>query len=396
MKRKRIFSSHWLALTIGVCLLSVVGATAFGEVWSANPAPTPPTITAPSGPLLVGPGENVTCTCTRGSDKDTLGASACEPGVQYDDVMATNGNYPEWVASGGSWLNGNNKGTSVVWVAPTELGEYTIYVKDDDLPTAILPPHTGSRNDSPASSASVPALVGNITQDHDVWWFNGCDAHYYSEAGTLTLNGPSSSHTFNWTVAQGTDKIDFSNGLDAQTVTNSNSVGFESTGASVDPNDVKVEVTVTGVSGKASKQFRIYAPKSLTHLPDYDEDLPDLKWGYVSYICYSIQNQFGSTLPWAVEVNEQWTSDKIPDYPGMDWTRCDPGGGMAAPYGWDDECEGEIWSRTPTPQHPQNPIGTAKVYHWTGDWYAGSVTPGEGVKVLSVTWQKYRDHCRHE
>ena len=81
MKTKRTFSSHCPVLTMGACLLFVVRAGAFGEAWTAAPAPTPPTITAPSGPTMVGLGETVTCTCTRGSDKDTLGTAACEPGV---------------------------------------------------------------------------------------------------------------------------------------------------------------------------------------------------------------------------------------------------------------------------------------------------------------------------
>ena len=400
MIRKREFSTRWVELTMGVCLVLIVVRGAFAEVWTAAPAPTPPTITAPSGPTMLMLGETLTCTCTRGSDKDTLGASACEPGVQYDDEMTTSGNYPEWSASGGTWQNGNNKGTSVVWVAPTDpglVGTYTIWVKDDDLPKAIVPPDTGNRNDGPAQSASKTVYVVNITQSpEDVWWFNGCDAALYCETGTLTLNGVL-FFTFDWEVVQGQDKIDFWNDMDEQIVVNNNTVSFKSTAGSADEDDVKVEVRLSGVSGKASKLLTIYMPKKLTHLRDTDS--PWGQWGYLSEIHYSIQDNLDRPMVDDIELNEQWTSNDVSNYTGENWPQPSPTGGTRDPTDWQDYfgITDPNLTFTPTPLNPQKPsLGTTKVDHWSGDWYVGSVTPGLGVKVHSTVWQSYQDHGRHE
>jgi len=308
--------------------------------------------------------------------------------------MDSTGGYPEWFASGGSWLNGNNKGTSVVWVAPTDPGVYTIWVKDDDLPTAIVPPHTGSRNDAPASSAAVSTLDLTITLGHDLWWFNGCDAAYYYEGGTLTLNGISSGD-FTWNVVQGTDKINFGNGTDQQVVSNNNSVSFYSTAGSAVADDVKVEVTVSGVSGKASKLLTVYMPKKLTHISDNDE--PWGTWGYRSHIWYSIQDNTDRTMVNNIEINEQWTGDVVADYTDMDWFRGATDGATRPGNGWDDKVGiTTTGTLTPMPLNPSTPLGTTKVCHWPGDWYVGSETPGQGVKVHSTVWQRYQDHARHE
>ena len=403
MIRKRAFSTRWVELTMGGCLVFMVVRGGFAEVWTAAPAPTPPTITAPSGPTMLMPGETLTCTCTRGSDKDTLGGSACEPGVQYDDVMATNGDYPEWFASGGSWLNDNNKGTSVVWVAPADPGIYSIWVKDDDLPTAIIPPHTGSRNDAPASSAAQSELVLTITLGHDLWWFNGCDAANYYEQVTLTVT-PNLSGTYNWSVAEGTGIIDFENDSDQQTVVNSNQVGIKSTGSSAIRDDVKVDLTVSGWSqGKGWKRFSVYTPRSMPPCMRYGvpwiEDESDARWGYVSLIMSKVLNQFDETLNFDVEWNEKWTSDIVADYEGMNWPRQNAGGIMILAWEDADEIKGADKdgkpAPNPTPQPPEPPPGE-KVCHWSGECRIGSTDSGLGVLVRTLKWQKYLDRARHE
>jgi len=159
---------------------------------------------------------------------------------------------------------------------------------------------------------------------------------------------------------------------------------------------VKVEVTLSGVSGKASKLLTVHTPKSLTHLRNVDYDDPTE--GYLSEIHYSIQDNTGITLPDDVELNECFTGPTVDDYAGTDWVRGAAGGTTWSPSDWWDCITGQRSPCTPTAQNPQKPVlGNTKIHHFPGDWYVGSETPGLGVLVKSgVKWQRYQDHARHE
>ena len=142
-------------------------------------------------------------------------------------------------------------------------------------------------------------------------------------------------------------------------------------------------------------KLSVYAPNSLNHFSNQDGPWGD---GYESEIWYTIRDQFSSLLPSTVGVNENFTGSPVPDYADENWSWGGAGGVDAPPAGWYDWIgrgySSEGWY--PSPQNPQNPIGSTKIDHRPGDWYVGSKTPGNGVKVHSVTWQIYRDHARHE
>jgi hypothetical protein len=173
-------------------------------------------------------------------------------------------------------------------------------------------------------------------------------------------------------------------------------VRFKSTaGSAPGGDDVKVEVTLSGVSGKASKVLAIYAPKSLTYVGI--ADVSDAGFGYISRIYYSVQDNLSHTLPYPVEMNESFTGAVVDDYAGTNWARGPAKGGMGSPSLFCDMIGGQVSPCTPTPQSPQTPLGSIKIHHFPGDWYVGSVTPGSGVLVKSgIKWQRYQDHARHE
>jgi hypothetical protein len=67
------------------------------------------------------------------------------------------------------------------------------------------------------------------------------------------------------------------------------------------------------------------------------------------------------------------------------------------PKNWVDEITGEdnrpAVGFVPLPQTPRG--GNTKVQHWTGQWAIGGSKPGQGVRVQTNWWQKYRDHGIH-
>ena len=136
------------------------------------------------------------------------------------------------------------------------------------------------------------------------------------------------------------------------------------------------------------------SPGSLNHLSNVDNS--DATWGYDCKIHYKLLDQFATTLPNNIEVNENWTGNVVADYQGMNWRRGSPNGTTVNPNDFYDDIQGETSDKTPTPQNPQSPLGTTKVYHWPSEINAGSTTIGSGVEVKSYTNQKYRDHARHE
>ena len=80
----------------------------------------------------------------------------------------------------------------------------------------------------------------------------------------------------------------------------------------------------------------------------------------------------------------------------MNWLITADGGATLNGPTVSDVIEGENLTKNPTPQAPQNPLGTTKVVHWGQDIYVGSTTVGQGKKVQTATFQKYRDHADHE
>ena len=120
-------------------------------------------------------------------------------------------------------------------------------------------------------------------------------------------------------------------------------------------------------------------------------------YGYVSYIYYKILDQFGADFPATkIPLNEIFTSETIPDYPGgTNWDITNvPGGAPEPPLKWPDQISGSQQT-TPKALPPGVPLGTQKVDHLTGEWRVGSSTPGKGVRVQTNTWQKYQDHAIH-
>jgi len=248
-------------------------------------------------------------------------------------------------------------------------------------------------DESQTDQDTCTITVFNVAQSPaKLWWFNGQDPANYAIEVTLTAQGATTG-TFKWDVVAGTDKVDFENNSDTITKDNNNTVTVKSTAKSTAANDVTINFTYNG-KFICSHHLSVYAPDSLNHISDVDNS--DATWGYDCKIHYSIRDQFGNNLPNNVEINEKWTTGVVADYACMDWRRGSEGSATVSPTNWYDHIQGETSTHTPTPQNPQSPLGSTKVYHWGQAWYVGSLTIGDGKHVQTNTLQKYQDHARHE
>jgi hypothetical protein len=244
----------------------------------------------------------------------------------------------------------------------------------------------------------------------DLWWFNGAAPEDYPATVQLTAAPTNGTYYTNWrwTITAGSAMVDFlghpgQDVVEQQVGGTSDTIGIVSTAASGSLDDVTIETQgfnpYLGVwSGViATVSLAVPRPYRLVHLKDVDR--ADATYGYVSEIHYRIENQFNRTLPRRIEINEKWTGVTVVDFKGTNWTRPTMEGSVKVdPADWPDYVSGVgmTGGPMPVPLAPGTPLGNTKVIHWPGEWYVGSLTIGEGVKVQTNTWERYQDHARHE
>jgi hypothetical protein len=389
-----------LILFAGMVVLTGESFAVPGKFWTASPGPEKPVITAPENDAVYQVNQEVEFTCTRMTDKDSWLDQSCQQG-QEDDQLAAETSYPSWTASAGSWLGGDNKGATVTWVAPASpQAGITVDVTDDDLPTAVTSPDTGTRNDDPVDadqSTGVTVVEIVLTQDHDLWWFNGANASNYHEQVNLTVSGITEG-TFVWTVTAGTDKVNFENDADTITTTDDNTVGLKSTAGSGALNDVTVTVKIDDTDNTAGGNVTVYTPQAevQTGVTDHNFTYMGHNNGYDSRHNFQVRDQFGDVLPHNTELNEHWTEGAHNDHtPPTDW-------GQAAAQSWTADPSGDIdhlWAcfwgtKVPNTTNPAG--GNTPVCHWDGEHYVGTLTEGSGVRVFTRVWQYYEDHGRRQ
>lgn len=260
------------------------------------------------------------------------------------------------------------------------------------LAHASVPQSQPMSDSAGATTAPITHFNGvSISTSDDLWYFGGITPAFYSTTVTLTAAN-NTGMNYTWTITQGANIVGFQGGGLATVTTMGNTVSLSSKGASAAQNDIHLQVSLAGVVvGTAT--MTVPTPRSLAHIKDVD--LADGTYGYASQIHYKILDQFGTTLPKRVPINEQWTTGVVNDFAGTDWRRGAAGGATIDPTDWYDLIQGEAAGFTPAAQSPQSPLGNTAVEHWGQAWFVGSNQPGQGVRVQTNTLQKYRDHARH-
>jgi hypothetical protein len=257
---------------------------------------------------------------------------------------------------------------------------------------AVKSPGPAVKSPGPAVKGPSPAVKRPglwVSGPREMWFFGGEAPSSYTTSAQL--GSSESKGTFGWSTS---GHLRLSSPSAARpTIT---TVARSST-----LKDAKVFLTHTdaaGVTAKAGYSLTVRSPSSMTPTGNTSSAIPR---GWQTLVGYSIQDQFGTTLPRAVPINEQWDNKPpIPDSAGTNWPTFAPTEGNATvnPAGWSDTMRSPIDSippsLVPTPAAPGS--GGPLVQHFAGHWHVGRlVPPGGGVTVRNVTWRFFQDHGDH-
>jgi hypothetical protein len=271
--------------------------------------------------------------------------------------------------------------------APRAAGSLAPAEKLRALPPAI-PLATGHRR-----RRHPPHVPVTIRGHRELWNFNGETPSAYAVQQALVASAGGMAGTFQWTIPRGSAIADFNGASTAA----GPSVTLKSKLGSTVRRDVHIRVDFTGAGGRtghATRRFTVRKPKRVVFLRNSDG--PDSVYVYLTKIHKRPVDQFGTSLPRGVEVNEQFTAAPTADFPGMDWRPSINRGGFITPPAWlFDLVGGETPAHTPTPVLATHSAAGVKVNHWPGVWRIGSMVIGRGVQVASVVWQKFRGKGRH-
>ncbi len=282
-----------------------------------------------------------------------------------------------------------------------------------------------------------------------LWYFNGERNDSVNPTEVTLTAATSHAGRFDWQVVEGGDKVEFVVGHDSGHAVSSqddNRVRVRSKdGSTKGEDDVRIGVAHRDGSGAVragEARLGVRTPSTMratghtvatpvAAYPDTDDhgavvdepekqktedemrtatalpqSAPSMKhkgathsshatFAYETHENYEVLDDKGVPMK-GFDVNEKFTTAPTNDAAKCDWRRGAAGGLHAPGSTFFDNMQGEVSSKTPTPQNPQAPLGSTKVQHWTQEWYVGSTTPGKGTKVQTNTFQKYRDHAAHE
>jgi hypothetical protein len=251
---------------------------------------------------------------------------------------------------------------------------------------------------------SPPAItcVTNSKVCPNLWWFNGVSPQPTNYV--TTLQAPAGASDYIWTITSGAQYAQFSNSASTIDTKTTNTVKISPSadpGAEAPPTvTVTVQATIKGVI-VTSNPFTLNLRKPYELEANGIVDKTDSTYGYQSQIHYRILDQTGVVMPFAIPLNENFTSGDVSDFPGANWTLpADCGtshvcSGTYNPSDWFYLVQGAKSGSAPPSQHPPTTLGTTTVDHWSGTWGIGDGHPGAGVTVQTNTWQRFQDHARH-
>jgi hypothetical protein len=255
----------------------------------------------------------------------------------------------------------------------------------------------------------ITAEVASNGQDKDVvWWFANADPGPLEDLGyTLKLkliaHGEDKKH--NWKITAGTKYAEFPGG-DTKTSTSANIVRVKSGSQIQSPDDLpknkgdfQVTVTVNGAESDPIK-LRVKRPYDVVPLLPPDDEAKTTN-GYQSILFYLVRDQFGKAMPKQMPVREHFTSNVVDDFAGTNWNPAPEGGAITKlERAIQDRVTGQSYINNPGQKptalapNPNSAAWKTPVHHWSGEVWVGDTRP-RGVRVMTLTWQRFRNHARH-
>jgi YVTN family beta-propeller protein len=272
-------------------------------------------------------------------------------------------------------------------------------------------------------------LAPRISGADKLWWwgkegFTPSQTNYPTQT-TLTAT-PSGYGPYTWSVATGQSDVKFVTTSTAETTQAESTAMSPGTDKGGKTGNIHITVTATvPKEGGGTLTSGPSNPRLLTALQPYQgipqtipPDTPgpstgcDLvpKW-YTSILPYKVLDQFGTALNKDLPVREHFLSQIAVQYPKSNWHRGSEGGGSGAGNNGiiKDTVTGQSKYQAPFCQAASVPVpecpgkdctsqslgtSTVKVHCWNGEVWVGS-TNVEGIKLMTLTWERYQDHARH-
>jgi YVTN family beta-propeller protein len=254
---------------------------------------------------------------------------------------------------------------------------------------------------------------------YTVWWFGGEKPSETDYPTKITLTAaPSGYAPYTWKVTAGNSNVTLSNSSsETVEVTSAQMSAFEG-----GPLNVHIEVFANRGGPSNPEKFTVRAPyeavldeKNVKDTPNPDPkghgdciDYAPFYW-YKSALPYDVKDQFGMKLDRDLPVREHFTSGVKEQCSTCNWVRSEERGSISKLAKITDTVSGQqnVESRycflkaTPEPMCPNNncksvQLGTStkEVHCFGGEVWVGS-TDVKGVKIMTLTWERYQDHARH-
>lgn len=237
---------------------------------------------------------------------------------------------------------------------------------------------------APAPAPAAPPTL-YLYGPREMWYFDGETPAGYLVSTTVRSNRGGGA--FSWFTSS---HLTLSSPAAARPVVTTANPSTASRDAMIGLRHTAADGTVT----RASYALTVRAPDHLVHTGTTCN--ADATWGYDCRVSYTIDDNFNTTLPSNVPVNEHWLSAApVADFAGMDWRRGGENGVVVPPTGLGDHIQGETAGHTPAPVGPTHADAAVAVYHWPGEIRCGSTSIGVGRIVRTLTWQKNRGNAGH-
>jgi len=419
--RRRHFVPRSLIICIGLVLAAVIFS--ISEGWSAQAINTGCCINE-KPPLAITSGKTATfsveytCFNSQGQDANeyvTIQVSGLPKGADFQP---------------GATKTFTSQTITITTSKDTPPGNYQLTVtgKSSTCPTYTQPicPET----------LTIKPTITSEGNKSAVWWFNGQNPTGFTKQLTLTAK-PVGVAKYTWNVdgqyGQIEDQSKNPNPAEFKANCQTDPTG---TGPCPPQGEGNVTVTVTA-NGATSDPFKaqVLTPYEAM-LMDVPPDVPDNAGAgalfYFSHIPYQITDQFGKPLPVKPPVREHFTGaqqsqcsfTKLGITLKCNWHASHEGGsGEAGRLGGTgcstggpgvvcDTISGQAKDQAPLvpsipePECPNNNCSAAslgsstlKVLCFPGELWVGNgaspPAPPQGVRVMTMIWQRYQDHGRH-
>lgn len=262
IRRERILNNNWILAVAAVFMVLFACNSAMAAItWSVGDAINTPEISDPSAGDKFGMSSEVDCTCNTPTDSDDWcdGESSGSTDDAAIEATLSDG------GAGGSWKNGDNTGTSVTYITPSNTGSVTLTVTFDDAGT------TQYDDDGSSKTDTVSIEVVNIKM---IFKKDNPPPDPPTESDSVTRAG---SGSFEVVDGDGDEIVGatYENwAFDGDNVDTSDASNTSSTwsGTIVDSGTASCDVTVAGSTASVSKTITVNARSEWSMNVDFHQD----------------------------------------------------------------------------------------------------------------------------